>query len=70
MLDSIYHIPFKLLKNLFFWQENVEILPAFMQHYNARHCVTLLNLSTTSGLIYCMALYHSQTQNHVINKSK
>ena len=31
MLDSIYHMTLKLLKNNFFG-ENVKILPSFMQH--------------------------------------
>ena len=41
------------------------IFPYFMQHYNwYNYYVTLLNLHQ----FYCMALCHSQTQRHVINR--
>ena len=33
-----------------FWRENFKILPSFVQRYNGRHYVTLLNLQTTGGL--------------------
>ena len=39
MLNSIYHRTLKL-----FSRENVKILLYFMQLYNGRHYVTLLNL--------------------------
>ena len=39
MLDSIYHMTLKLIKNRIFWRENVEILPYFTQRYNGRHNV-------------------------------
>ena len=40
MLDSIYHITLKLLKNHFFGVKNVKILPSFMRCYNGCHYVT------------------------------
>ena len=51
MLDSIYHMTFKLIiKNHIFGNENVKILSSFMQRYNGHLYVTLQNLLTTSGL--------------------
>ena len=44
MLDFIYHMTLKLPKKSHFWRENVKILTSFMQRYNRRHNVTLLNL--------------------------
>ena len=48
MLDSIYHMTLKLLKNRFFFcfflSENVTVLPFFTQSNNGRHHVMLLNL--------------------------
>ena len=44
MIDSIYHMTSKLHKKSHFWRENVNILPPFMQIYNERHNVILLNL--------------------------
>ena len=44
MLDSIYHIAFNLLKNLFFGVNTSRFLPPIAQHYNGRHYVTLQNL--------------------------
>ena len=44
MLDSIYHMTLKLLKNHIFGVNHVKILPSFMQRYNGRHYATLLNL--------------------------
>ena len=43
MLDSIYHMISKLIKNTF-WLEIVKILPSLMQRYNGRHYVALRNL--------------------------
>ena len=40
-------------------------MPSFMQHYNVSNYVTLLYLVVYR--FYCMALYHSNTQRHVIN---
>ena len=40
MLDSIYHMTLKILKNLHFWCENVKIFPYFRQHYNGHHYVS------------------------------
>ena len=39
MLDSIYHMTLKLLKNCIFWHwdENIKILPIFPQLYNEGH---------------------------------
>ena len=33
MLDSIYHMTLKLIKNRMFWQENVKIFLSFTQRY-------------------------------------
>ena len=44
MLDSIYHMKLKLLKNQIFGVKNIKILPCFTQLYNGHHYVTLLNL--------------------------
>ena len=41
MLDSIYHITLKLLKNHIFGVKNVK---SFTQRYNGCHYVMLLNL--------------------------
>ena len=42
MLDSIHHMTpgIKLIKNRFFWRENVKILSSFTQRYNGRHNVS------------------------------
>ena len=40
MLDFIYHMTLKLIKNAFFWRGNVKILPSFTQRYNGRHNVS------------------------------
>ena len=69
MLDSIYHMTSKLLKNVF-WPENINILPSFTQLYNGHHHSTLLFKICKPLVVYrfyCMALYHSQTRLHVIN---
>ena len=39
MLDSIYHMTLKLLKNHIFGVKNVKILPSFTQPYNRCHNV-------------------------------
>ena len=44
MLDFIYHMSLKLLKNSHFWHEIVKILPSFTQLCNGHHEITLLNL--------------------------
>ena len=36
MLDSIYHMPLKVLNNYIF-SANCKISPSFMQRYNGRH---------------------------------
>ena len=43
MLDSIYHMSLKFFKKCIFGVKT-KILPLFMQRYNGRHYVTLLNL--------------------------
>ena len=48
MLDSIYHMTFKLHKNCIFDVKR-EVLPS-KNNANGRHYLTLLNLSTNSGL--------------------
>ena len=40
MLDSIYHMTLKILKNLIFGMKMSRFLPSFTQRYNGRH-VTL-----------------------------
>ena len=45
MLDSIYHMTLKLLKNFI---ENIKIYHSFTQHDNGRHYLTLLNQNTKS----------------------
>ena len=37
MLDSIYQMKLKILKNHVFWYEKVKIFPYFMQRYNGCH---------------------------------
>ena len=44
MLDSIYHMALKLIKNRIFLRENVKILSSFIQRYNGRYNITLRNL--------------------------
>ena len=44
MLDSIYHLTFKLLKNHIFGRKNFKNLQSFMQRYNGCHYVTIQNL--------------------------
>ena len=54
----------------YFWRENVKILPFFTQCYNGRHYVTLLICKPLVVYrFYCMMLYHSQTQRHVITSN-
>ena len=43
MLDSIYQMTLKLLKNTFFARKHRD-LPSFRQHYNGLHYVMLLNV--------------------------
>ena len=43
LLDSIYQITLKLLKNCIFTVKTSD-LPSFPQHYNERHRITLLNM--------------------------
>ena len=44
MLDNIYQITLKLIKNRFFGVKNVKILSSFMQPYNGRHYFKLQKL--------------------------
>ena len=44
MLDSIYHMTLKLIKNGMLGMKKSEILPSFMQYYIRSHYVTSLNL--------------------------
>ena len=44
MLDSIYHMALKLLKNHSFGLKTSSFCDNFKQSYNGRHYVTLLNL--------------------------
>ena len=47
MIDSIYHMTLKILKNHIFGVKKPKFPP---QHYNGRHYIMLRNLLTTSGL--------------------
>ena len=44
MLDSIYHMTLKLVKNHIFLAENIISLTSFTQRYNVRQYVRLRNL--------------------------
>ena len=44
MLDSIYHIALKLLKNHIFGVKTSRFMLSFMQLYNRCHYIALLNL--------------------------
>ena len=37
MLDSIYHMTLRLIKNQFLADENLKILSSFTKHYNGCH---------------------------------
>ena len=49
MLDSIYHMTLKLIKNCIL-RENFKSLSSFMQRYNGCHYITFRYLLTTCGL--------------------
>ena len=67
MLDSIYRMTLKLMKNCIFGVKK-SILLSFTQCYNGQHYVTLLICKPLVVYrFYCMALYHSQMLGHVIN---
>ena len=68
MLDSIYHMPLKLLK-ISFLALKCEDSQSFTQHLIGRHYVIYIicNPLVVYGF-HCMALYHSQMQYHVINR--
>ena len=67
MLDSIYQMTLKLIKNQFFWRENFKILRSFRQHYNECHYVMLLICKPlVVYLFYFIAIYHSQTRRQLI----
>ena len=60
--DSIDHMALKSLNNRIL-RENAKILPSFSQLI-----MDVITLRYQSGYqFYCMALYHSQMQRHVIN---
>ena len=44
MLESIYHMALKFIKNRIFWRENFKILSSYTQRYNKRLSITLQNL--------------------------
>ena len=44
MLNFLYHMALKLLKNLIIRVENVKLVPSYTQRYDESHYVTLLNL--------------------------
>ena len=49
ILDSIYHITLKLLRNLYFWIENVKTFAIYTQCCYRHHYIMLLKMYTTSG---------------------
>ena len=51
MLDSIYHMTLKLLKNLISGMKMSRFLTSFTQRYNGRHVTLQTSLLTTSGLL-------------------
>ena len=68
MLDSIYHMTLKLIKNCIFGVD--------MSRFCHLFCNVIMDVITFSKIckplavyrFYCMALYHSQTRRHVIKK--
>ena len=67
MLDSIYHMTLKLIKNhIFCWK--MSRFCNLMQRYNGCHYIYYeICKPLVVYRFYCMSLYHSQTQCHVIN---
>ena len=70
MLDSIYHMTNTLKPD--FWRKNVIILSLCTQLCYG--CRNVSRKSIYKPLVvyrfYCMALFHSQTRRHMINKNK
>ena len=64
MLDSIYHMTNTLKSH--FWRNNVIILPLCTQSCYGRHNVSRKSLNNYR--FYCVALFHSQTRRHKINR--
>ena len=69
MLDSIYHMTLKFLKNHIFGLKMSRFCNLLHKVcYNECHYVMLLNCKPLVVYqFYCMALYHAQTRRHVIN---
>ena len=64
MLDSIYHMTNSLKSD--FWRKNVIILSLCTQRCYGRFLQIYKPLVVYR--FYCMALFHSQTRRHMINK--
>ena len=68
MLDSNYHMTLKLLNN------HVGVKMSRFRHHFRKVIIDAIALSyqickpLVVERFYCMALYHSQTQRHVINR--
>ena len=68
MIDSIYHMRFKLLINPIFGLKHQDFAMFYIQGYNQPHYITLLNCKPFVGYgFYCMATYQSQMRRHAIN---
>ena len=66
MLDSIYHMANTLKSH--FWRKTVIILSLCAQRCYGRHNVSRKSIKPlVVYLFYCMALFHSQKQHHMIN---
>ena len=68
MLDSIYHMILKLLKNLIFGVKTSRF--CHLSRNIIINIIVLLNCEPQVVYLFCcMALYHSQMRSHVINSS-
>ena len=65
MLDSIYHMTNTLKSH--FWRKNVMILSSCTQRCYGRHNVSRKSKPLAIYRFYCIVLFHSQTQRHMIN---
>ena len=67
MLDSIYHMTNTLKSH--FWRKNVIILSFCTQCSYGRHNVSLKSINHLwFNRFYYIALFHSQTQRHMIKQ--
>ena len=71
MLDSIYHMTLKLLKNQICGVKNIKI--CHILRNIVMDVITIRYLICKPLVVYqfyCMALYHSQTRHHVIKENE